>query len=105
MRWIFKLGINNGAFTRRASEGGVGRDVGDTMARQAGENSGTNPRVWRDSIPLVRVLVFNAGYFEIFCHRVLSRQTDLREATRQLPLELSEACWRFITLLESIRDE
>jgi len=81
-------------------------DLGRLDLEDAGENSGTNPRVWRDSIPLVRVLVFNAGYFEIFCHRVLSRQTNLREATRQLLLELSVgACWRFITLLESIQDE
>lgn len=40
------------------------------------------------------------GTLKSFVIGILSRQTDLREATRQLPLELSQACWRFITLLE-----
>ena len=40
------------------------------------------------------------GTLKSFAIGVLSRRPDLREATRRLPLELSQAVWRLISLLE-----
>jgi len=44
------------------------------------------------------------GALETFTRSVLAGPTDLRVTTGQLPAGLVHACWRFITLLEYIRD-
>ena len=41
---------------------------------------------------------------QMFASKVLSGSTDLRTVTGQLPRDTAEACWRFVTLLERIRD-
>lgn len=44
------------------------------------------------------------GTLKSFACGVLSGPTDCLATTGRLPTGTAEACWRFITLLESIRD-
>jgi len=53
----------------------------------------------------VQTWLAHPSALQTFASKVLSGPTDLRIVTGQLPGETAEACWRFVTLLERIRDE
>jgi len=53
----------------------------------------------------VQTWLVHHSTLQMFTSKVLSGPTDLRIVTGQLPGETAEACWRFVTLLERIRDE
>ena len=48
---------------------------------------------------------YTPSTLQMFTSKVLSGPTDRRIVTGQLPRETAEACWRFVALLERIRDE